>query len=135
MISLKYYTVYLFFKKEEKKCISNLLWNMPNLQVNKFYVFFCIEKWVWTVVWTWFDFILNLTIQQIFLIPVLTVQNLKKIITWSLSDCSSPCFILKTKSLQISGQNKSEACKPEELVKITNGSLIMEIFALAGNSN
>ena len=58
----------------------------------------------------------------------------KKRITWSLSDCSSPCLIL-TKSPQISGQNKSEACKPEELVKITNGFLRMEIFALAGNSN
>ena len=65
-----------------------------------------------------------------------TVQNLKKelVLDLSLSDCSSPCLIL-TKSPQISGKNKSEACKPEELVKITNGFLRMKIFALAGNSN
>ena len=37
--------------------------------------------------------------------------------------------------IEISGQNKSEACKPEEAVKITNGFLRMEIFNLAGNSN
>ena len=58
----------------------------------------------------------------------------KELLDLSLSDCSSPCLIL-TKSPQISGQNKSEACKPEELVKITNVFLRMEIFALAGNSN
>ena len=45
-----------------------------------------------------------------------------------------PCHIL-TKSPQISGQNKSKACKPEELVKMTNSFLRMEIFAMAGNSN
>ena len=47
--------------------------------------------------------------------------------------CSPRLFL--TRSLQISGQNKSEARELERLVKITYGFWRIEIFGLAGNSN
>ena len=65
---------------------------------------------------------------------VITVQNLKKRITCSLSVLCSPRLIL-TRSPQISGQNKSEAREPEGLVKITYVNVASSLCKRAGNSN
>ena len=51
-----------------------------------------------------------------------TVQNYTKIISWSPSDCSSPCLIL-TKSQQISVQNKLLACSLEVIIEMTSSFL------------
>ena len=46
----------------------------------------------------------------------------------------SPRLILTT-APQISGQNKSEAREPEELVEITYGMVVSSLFKRANNSS